>query len=238
MSLFPPEGGPEESFGAEEGGEGLGGSPEQARETSEKFQAQIKSDQAALQALYKEEKKSKQKDAAVATSIAQFLQDEQFTHIALLVAKLVAKDTPSHFLLALLALIDEQTKAALYEKFAEVGIEVADNGTFEIQLSEEKALTQSMNPEVKAEVDAWVYHLFQAGSIQPSRILQSLVSEGGDIDLALTQLTTFVLQHFLKTKGVESQFQEANTFVILFITKILTELKKMEMKNQLSEGNG
>jgi len=57
--------------------------------------------------IQKEEKKAKKKDDGVAQVILQFLTDDQRTHLATLIARLVALDCPSPFILSILSLIND-----------------------------------------------------------------------------------------------------------------------------------
>lgn len=222
--------GPNENWGLEQG-EGAASGQEAAREVSEQFSEQMRKDQAALQALFAEEGKQKKKDQSIATSIAKFLSDQDYAHLAFLVAKLVSQNTPSDFILALLALIDSESKDNLLLKFEEAGVVPAAKGSYKIDLEEHGEMDQQLSEDIKAEIDEWVYHIYQVGTIMPDQILHSLVSQEGEINVALTQLATFVLDDFLKKHAIQKQYELVNTFITILITKILTSLKQATLKH-------
>lgn len=233
MFVFAEEG-PSENFGLEDQEAGAGVS-EGVGEVSEQFSEQMRKDQAALKALYTEEKKTKKKDVAVAGSIAKFLQDPAYEHIAFLVAKLVSFDTPADFILGILALIDQESKETLLAKFDEAGIVPAQKGTYKIDLEEHGDMDKKLSDDVKSEIDEWIYHIYQIGTLKPGKVLQAVVNEEGDINLSLTQLASFVMEEFLKKNDVQQSFESINTFITMLMTKILTSLKQLQMQHELPD---
>lgn len=236
--LLPPDGGPSEDFSIDDGEGGPSGA-EVNREVSDAFKAQIKSDQAALKAMFKQESKTRQKDTKLAGSIAKFLQDSRYEHWAFLVAQLVATNTATYFISSILALVDEESKQSMLDKLEEEGIKPAAKGSYEVDLGSTTALVQSINEQTEGEIDEWIYHMYQIGMIAPDKVLASVITKEGEIFLPLTQLSTFVLQEFLRKKSIDASFEETNQLVLLFITKVLTSLKYAADKRveQLNETN-
>src|SRR3989344_383470 len=64
---------------------------------------------AALKTFQREEKKSKKRDSRVARTIIQFLNDDRYAHLFVLISRLVARDCPSIFILSLLSLLNEDS---------------------------------------------------------------------------------------------------------------------------------
>src|SRR3990167_6732728 len=87
-------------------GEGAVGAPE---ELSEEAKQRFAAAAAAMAQIRREEKRSKKRDDQVARVILQFLAQDGNTHLFLLISRLVARDCPSIFILAVVSLmIDEK----------------------------------------------------------------------------------------------------------------------------------
>ena len=86
--------------------EGTGGGPE---ELSEDAKARFTAAAAAMKKAKKEEKKSRKKDDRVSQVIIKFLGDPDNAHLFTLISRLVARDCPSIFILAIISLIDEES---------------------------------------------------------------------------------------------------------------------------------
>ena len=96
--------------------EGEGGASEQASEAAKQ---RFAGTSAALQQIQREEKKSKRRDDSVAQAILQFLTDNQRTHLATLISRLVSLNCPSHFILAVLSLISKECRGIVNEYLKE-----------------------------------------------------------------------------------------------------------------------
>lgn len=195
-------GGPE-SFTPSEGG--AGGLEELSEEAKQRFAAAG----AALQQIYKEERKAKRRDRGVAEVILQFLNDDQRTHLSALIAQLCAKNCPSPFLLAILSLISDTCLTVLQEYLHDAE-EKASGSTVAL----ETALTahQSLDQETNRALIAWITRLQIVLSLESTAILPSVLQADGTLDLSLLQLATFVVQEFFGTKGKIVEYERARQF--------------------------
>src|SRR5438105_2028573 len=99
-------------------GEGGGSAPEQlSEEAKQRFAAAA----AAMKVIQKEEKRSKKRDTRVARTIIQFLNDDRYAHLFVLISRLVARDCPSIFILAILSLINDDCLTVVHEYLEEMG---------------------------------------------------------------------------------------------------------------------
>src|SRR3989344_2823949 len=104
-------------------GEGASGAPEQlSEEAKQRFAAAA----GAMMQIQREEKRSKKRDSRVAKTILQFLQDDRYTHLFVLISRLVARDCQSVFILPLLSLINEDCRTVVKEYLHEVKQEMKD----------------------------------------------------------------------------------------------------------------
>src|SRR3989344_2535799 len=83
---------------------------------------------AAMKAIQREEKKSKKRDSRVARTIIQFLNDDRYTHLFVLISRLVARDCPSIFIFSILSLIDDECHSVVEEYLKESTV-VQDDST-------------------------------------------------------------------------------------------------------------
>ena len=190
-----------DEFGGMESGapsEGEGGASEALSE--EKRQAFAGATQA-IQQIRKEEKKAKKRDDGVAQLILQFLTDEQRSHLATLISRLVAINCPSHFILAILSLISEPCAAAVNEYLKDI-----------LQTDKTELANPAMFPEGQLDAEAtkkvaeWVARIDAVLTLDAPQILKAIIVQEQNIDGTVLQLTTFVLQDFFQAMGREIPF--------------------------------
>jgi hypothetical protein len=173
--------------------EGQSGAPEQlSEEAKQRFAAAA----AALKAIQREEKRSKKRDARVARTIVQFLNDDRFAHLFVLISRLVAKDCPSIFILAVLSLIDPESQVVIAEYVQDSGQkEVVDSLDRNIQI----LASQNTNASVNTALFEWVTRMQSVLSLEAQGVLSRLLVDEGSIDGTVLQLTSFVLQEFFQS---------------------------------------
>ena len=175
-------------------GEGGSGVSEQiSEEAKQRFAAAA----AGLKAIQREEKKSKKRDDRVARTIIKFLSDDEHAKFFVLISRLVARDCPSIFILALLSLVDEDSKNVVQE-FAEehsLQLPAADGTSFPVLTS------SALDPSSQAELVLWVTRMQMVLSVQAKEVLAKLMVDEGNLDGTVLQLATFTLQDFFKQKN-------------------------------------
>jgi hypothetical protein len=173
--------------------EGGGSASEQL---SEEAKARFAGAAAAMIALQREEKRSKKRDSRVARTIIQFLNDDRYAHLFVLISRLVARDCPSIFILAILSLINDDALKVVEEYLQESGqttpVQTPDDGT---QLTKAGDLEGATN-QVLIQ---WITRMQMVLSLDTQTILLKLMVDERNIDGTVLQLTTFVLQEFFRT---------------------------------------
>lgn len=174
-------------------GEGSGGVSEQlSEEAKQRFAAAAK----AMHAIQREEKRSKKRDTRVARAILQFLNDDRYAHLFPLISRLVARDCPSVFIIAILSLIDADCQTVVQEYLQEMGQKTSKETIDEtMQLISEVHLDADTN---RALVE-WITRMQMVLSLDVQHILEHLMLDETNIDGAVLQLTTFVLQDFFRS---------------------------------------
>jgi hypothetical protein len=192
-------------MGAPEGwspGEGVGGVQEGlSEEAKQRFAAAA----AGMQQIRREEKKSKKRDDRVAKVIVQFLGDDQHTHLFLLISRLVGRNCPSIFILALLSLIDEESRTAVEEYLKDAEVKTAKE-----TMEETMALTKTgeIDAEANHTLIEWITRMQLVLSLSPEKILLKLMIDEKNIDGTVLQLTTFILQEFFQKRGKSTSFEK------------------------------
>jgi hypothetical protein len=174
-------------------GEGMGGAPEQlSEEAKQRFAAAA----AAMKAIQREEKRSKKRDSKVARTIIQFLNDDRYAHLFVLISRLVARDCPSIFILTVLSLISEESKTVVTEYLQEEGQKLPDQTVDEnTQLSKNTDLNAVSN----SMIVEWITRLQMVLSLDTVSILTKLMVDEHNLDGTVLQLATFVLQDFFSS---------------------------------------
>ena len=172
--------------------EGASSAPEQL---SEEAKARFAAAGAAMAAIRREEKRSKKRDSRVARTIIQFLNDDRYAHLFVLISRLVARDCPSIFILAILSLIHDECYAVVTEYLQEEGQKTSKETVEEnLQLIPGGALDADAN---KMLVE-WITRMQMVMSLDAQSILLKLMLDERNIDGTVLQLTTFVLQEFFR----------------------------------------
>ena len=171
-------------------GEGGGKAPEAlSEEARQRFTAAA----AAMQAIRREEKRSRKRDDRVARTIIQFLNDDRYAHLFVLIARLVARDCPSVFILAILSLISDDSRSVVQDYLKDQG-----------QKTDVETVSDSLRLTKGGELDAashariveWITRMQMVLALETVPILTKLLVDDRNIDGTVLQLTTFVLQDF------------------------------------------
>jgi hypothetical protein len=174
-------------------GEGGGSAPEQL---SEEAKARFAAAAAAMIAIQREEKKSKKRDSRVAKTIIQFLNDDRYTHLFVLISRLVARDCPSVFILAVLSLINDDALSVVNEHIQEAQ---AGAGKELVSASTPVAPEAGLDAQANEKLLSWITCLQAVLAIDTLPILLKLMVDEQNIDGTVLQLTTFVLQEFFRS---------------------------------------
>lgn len=182
--------------------EGTGGVSESL---SEDAKARFAAAGAAMAQIRKEEKKSKKKDDKVAQVIIKFLGDDKNSHLFTLISRLVARDCPSIFILAIISLIDDESLTVVSDYLKEITEKDAHE-----TVDESMALTKTgdLDAETNRAMIDWITRMQMVLSTNPEKILLKLMIDQKNIDGTVLQLTTFVLQRFFEQRKKSAQFEK------------------------------
>lgn len=220
-----------ENIGPSEGGEGAMGNVSEG--VSEQAREQFAQAQAAIQQVRKEEKKARKRDDGVAQMILQFLTDTQRTHLATLIARLVAINCPSPFILAVLSLINEGCKAVVADYLKEKHVAIDESVAHDQNLISATGL----QPEDSAMLVEWIMRMETVLSTDSDNILNALIVDDSNIDGTVLQLTTFVLQTFLAEHGKNAEFESLQQLSISVLQSLFTPHMQSRLERMLPAEN-
>ncbi len=187
--------------------EGQGDASEQVREQSEQSKAQQAQASAAAAQQRQQEQRAKKRDDGVVQAIVQFLTDDQRTHLSVLIARLVERDCPSSFILAVLSLINQGCLTALEESLQDA----REQGLASDIREQTAALVQAgqLSEQSGAVLIDWIERLQMALASDSENILKSLRADDQSLDGTVLQLSAFVLQEFFASNRQNVPFEKA-----------------------------
>ncbi|MFH0770706.1 MAG: hypothetical protein V1926_05015 [Candidatus Peregrinibacteria bacterium] len=208
---------PEEvSMGAESKGPGESGgsvSEQLSEEAKQRFAAAA----AGMQQIRREEKRSRKRDDQVARTIIQFLGQDDYAHLFVLISRLVARDCPSIFILAVLSLIHEGCREAVREYLKETTVT-----TMESTVDETMALMKGGNFDETSNrmLVEWITRMQLVLSLTPQQILLALMVDEQNIDGTVLQLATFVLQEFFSERKRAITFEKLQPLTVSILQAV------------------
>jgi len=208
--------------------EGTGGVSEQA---SEQAQQRFAASQQAAKQQAKDEKKAKKRDDSVAQVIIQFLTDAQKTHLAVLIARLVARDCPTTFVLAVLSLINDRCTEVVNDYLREKQIDPESATPDKAVIPANSALTDAANERIAA----WVARMDLVMRIDDEAILNALTVDDTNIDGTILQLTTFVLQDFLALQQKTVTFENLQQLSASILQSLFQPYMHARVERRLAE---
>lgn len=234
------------------GDAGMGGGEDMAAGPGEKAKDSIqaspeaikrfKAQQAAVKKIKKQEKKFIKRDRSLGKILSRFIKSKKHSKIATLLARLVARNTPSLFLLAVLALIDQKSREEVSLRLESVpGLTLLPERIeskiieFEKEEDEEKEF-KNLPPEIKSHIDLWTKHIFYIGASSPIKIVLAVVNPDQKVDDTLPQLATFIAIEFLKEHKIKSKYQDIKNFMnVIFNGMIKSYLKTYNEQKKLED---
>lgn len=208
------------------GQEGLSGAPEAL---SEEALARLQENAKAIAAIRKEEKQSKRRDTAVAHILVQFLNNKRYSHLFPLIAKLVARNCPSIFILSIIALIHKEAEAEV-EKYLQK--QFTDSERAEV---EQKTTASSQELALNATVLEWLTKVQMVLASDPDGIIRPLLLDEKNIEGSVLQLTSFVLTEHFAAQGKKVAYNKVQPIALQMLHSVLSPYIADIQKRVLAE---
>ncbi len=170
-----------------------------------------------LKQIAREEKKARKRDDRVAKAIIQFLSDEKDSNLFTLISRLVAKDCPSIFILAILALIHSPSLETVDDYVKEHGMRLDAPKDMALSVTN----NASMPPEMNEKLVQWIMRLQLVMTIDGAVILKRLLVDEGNIDGTVLQLTTFVLLKFFASHNRTLEYKALQPLTISVLQTLI-----------------
>ena len=208
--------------------EGMGGAPEQLSDAAKK---QFAGTAQAIKKIRKEERRSKKRDDQVAQAIIQFLKDEKYSHLFVLISRLVARDCPSIFILAILSLIHEGSRQHVEDFLTE------NEKEFVSHVDDSQALTTTgqLDADMNKEIAQWIIRMQLVLSVNPEQTLLRLMIDEKNIDGTVLQLTTFVMKDFFDQHNRSAEFEKLQPLTASILQTVFEPFLAMVKKAFLEE---
>lgn len=201
----------EGSDGAGEGGEVSEAVLEAYREKAAQSAKQARKDK-------KQEGKRKQQEDVLTRIIIQFLNTPRYSGFFVVISRVVSKNVPADFILAILALIHKQSLDILNAK--------------DIPLkSPPKNSTSVFPPELSKHLTHWTTLLYSVASAEPHKILETVLDREWKRDKNIIKLMKLVIQEFFTFKKFDVSPENIEAFADTFIEKLVLSLEN-QVHNQ------
>lgn len=209
-----------ENFTPEEGGEGQQGVSEAAAERAAEERRQTA---AAAKQQRKEERKLKRRDNKLADIIKFFIQGHKDDRLAILLSRLLHRNTPADILLAVLSLNFKDVITVLEDYLEDERDVVPDAGASEAQLEASTTALVQYGQEMAQSLSEWTRRIFTHASFHPMKSIIALAHHHG-VDHHMIQLTAYMIQDYFKDVGQEVEFERIKEFSELFWRDTLKRL--------------
>lgn len=206
--------GPSENFNPKEGGEG--GATAVSEQAAERAAEEIRQTAAAAKQQRREEKKVKKRDHKLAEIIEGFINGSaRDDRLAILLSRLLQRNTPTNVILAVLSLNFPEVDEAL-ENYLEAERDILPDMDAEEEQAEEnnRALVE-YGKELSLALSSWTRKIFTHASFHPMKTIIALAHHHG-VDHHMIQLSTFMIQKFFEESGQEVEFDRIRDFSNLF----------------------
>ena len=211
--------GPSETFRPEAAGEAGAPVSEQAAEQAAEERRQMI---AAGKQQRKEERKGRRRDHKLAAIIEFFIHGRDDA-LAILLARLLQRNTPVNILLATLSLNFPEVNEALEDYMDQEKDVMPDNPSVDLHLdSQSKALVE-YGKELALALSSWTSKIFTHASFHPMKTIIALAHHHG-VDHHMIQLTALMIQKYFQESSQEMEFSRIQEFSELFWRDALKRL--------------
>lgn len=218
----------------------------------ERFKEQVKKNGQFVAAMQRDEKKKKKKEDALAQIILAFIKANKNSGLMVIVSELLEQNIPASFILAIIVLgnpeirtaIDQHEKEQLALESGEKDFPMSSRPALpalnEEQQATEFSLVARFNDstiplKIKLALDEWGVGIFQAGTSQPFKILETVLDKTGHVKNVVIEACATVLQSYL-TVSDEATFASRGheSFVSFgeFVMRGIMQKLKDQVENQ------
>ncbi len=206
----------ESFFGLEEG-ESQG-----SAEASEIFREQMRKNAKAIKGMTAHQQKQKKKEDKLAQILVKFIQDQSKADVVFLVIKLLQKNVPGAFILAILSIANAELEAELKSHLKELeGPKDSENSLIEF------AGDDRLPEQVKVELNAWGKAILHAGLMMPGKTLETVLTPEQKLKSLVLDLIDYSLEEYFERHGLDLSKEKVRQFALLSIQSVLVQLREV-----------
>jgi len=201
----------------------------------EAFKEKMARATAQIAAIQKEEKKHKKKEDELIAILLHFVKNSKNNDLVLLISKALEKNVPANFILAIIALDNEEIEnSGIFSSLN------ADTDSKQLVFFQESKL---FDLETRITLDAWLKRQIHQASENPQKLLKSSyipdIEKKYIILSELLDLFTFVLFEYLTAKKIEQTNIQTKNVSEFFLNGILKRTKEeLDNRNLIESSEG
>lgn len=200
----------------------------------EALREKMKAASAQMAAIKKEEKKQKKPEDELIKILSHFIQTSHKRQLVLLISRVLEKNIPANFVIAIILLSNDELKPAVGKQFVLPAPETAE-GESEVT-PDEKALIfftdddETVPLQAKITLDNWVKTLLIQAEERPQKLLKNAYEYDEDknknITHPLIRLAAFIVEEFASQKHIETADLNLNEFAEFLLTGVLNKTQE------------
>lgn len=227
----------------------------------EQFKERMKAASAQIAAIKKEEKKQKKKEDELLKILLKFVKTSQKRDLVLLISRVLEKNIPANFVLAIILLgnedVQQQVGNFLMLEGTKEALEKVQNAQDNAEKDDKSLIffkeDETLPLRVKIELDTWLKNLLYQAEEAPQKLLakaykiemieleresefdEPKFEEKKSIHTSLIQLVAFVMRDYLEQNSLKEPYEKLKNFAKFALRGILTKTKEnYENRNLLN----
>lgn len=216
----------------------------------EALRERMRAAQAQIAAIKKEEKKQKKTEDDLLKILLKFIKTSQKTDLVLLVSRVLEKNIPANFILAVILLGNEDIQREMGDFLMLGAGENAQDGSQHKSVdAEEKALIffnikdETLPLKVKIKLDTWIKGLL----FQAEEYAQKLLKTAQEVEVIeekeiknpeenLVKLLTFIVRDYLGQNEIEEPYEKLYDFSTFVLKGIFSKTEENLENRKFLEG--
>ena len=209
-----------ESFAGFDSGEPMSASAFEA------LKEKMKAASAQMAAIRKEEKKQKKPEDELIKILSNFIQTSQKKQLVLLISRVLEKNIPANFVIAIILLSNEEIKSQVGTQFT---LPLPEDG--QKPTADEQSLIfftdkdDTVSLKSKITLDNWIKTLMIQAEERPQKLLKNAYEYDEDKNRSIThpliRLTAYIVEEFSEQTHISTQDLNLNEFAEFLLTGIL-----------------
>lgn len=197
----------------------------------EALKEKMKAAAAQMAAIRKEEKKQKKPEDELIKILSNFIQTSQKKQLVLLISRVLEKNIPANFVIAIILLSNEEIKSQVGTQFALP----APEGEQQPAADEQSLIfftdkDDTVSLKSKITLDNWIKTLMIQADERPQKLLKNAYEYDEDKNKSIThpliRLTAYIVEEFSEQTHINTEDLNLNEFAEFLLTGILNKTQE------------